>query len=70
MSEITLSGQQSQITWTGETKLISELMFQVRFSRRKALRETGLRREYWFENARRIFQIVREIRSRGQRTPT
>lgn len=44
--------------------MVEELLAQVRFSRRKALAERGLRREYWFENARRIFALVREIKSR------
>lgn len=42
--------------------VVEELMFQVRFSRRKALAETGLRREYWFENARRLFACVRKVK--------
>lgn len=45
--------------------MFAELLYQVRVSRRMALRETGLRREYWFENARRLLQLARAVRSRS-----
>jgi len=43
--------------------MLAELLFQVKVSRRMALRETGLRREYWFENARRLLQLAREVKA-------
>ena len=45
--------------------MFDELLKQVRFSCAQALRARGLRREYWFENARRLLQLAREVRAKG-----
>lgn len=45
--------------------MFDELLKQVKFSRKQALRESGFRREYWFENARRLLAVAREVKAAG-----